>query len=151
MPRLTEGKESKEQSIEQIDTRRGKGIIRWYCKHTVLSIVMGIILYGRAYPYHCCPPSIGIVSKASRLKYVEYLTHWNCFRKEQRIKHMQRIMLSNQDCSLLLKTMFRGFTGTNDAGKAGKESSFFISPIPTPPLGRTGKIRHSSAAPVGEA
>ena len=63
---------------------------------------------------------------------------------------MQRIMLSNQDCSLLLKTMFRGFTGTNDAGKAGKESSFFISPIPTPPLGRTGKIRHSSAAPVGE-
>ena len=64
---------------------------------------------------------------------------------------MQRIMLSNQDCSLLLKTMFRGFTGTNDAGKAGKESSYFISPIPTPPLGRTGKIRHSSAAPVGGA
>ena len=47
--------------------------------------------------------------------------------------------------------MFRGFTGTNDAGKAGKESSYFISPIPTPPLGRTGKIRHSSAAPVGGA
>ena len=35
--------------------------------------------------------------------------------------------------------MFRGFTGTN---YAGKESSFCISSIPTPPLGQTGKIDH---------
>ena len=42
-------------------------------------------------------------------------------------------------CALEDRTMFRGFTGTNNTGK---ESSFYISPIPTPPLGRTGKIDH---------
>ena len=37
-------------------------------------------------------------------------------------------------CALEDRTMFRGFTGANDA--TGKENSL---PIPTPPLGRTGK------------